>query len=85
MVASLFTQNAYFIMGGMALAISGLVHVIIQTRKKTVLSSLNYAIGASRFNNGNYRHAQKSFTKAAKLNPRNELAEYALGKVKYYI
>jgi tetratricopeptide (TPR) repeat protein len=85
MVASLFTQNTNIILGGMALAVLGLAHVLLQLRKKTVLSSLNYAFGVSRFNKGNYQQAQKLFERAITQDPRNDLAEYAADKVEHYV
>ena len=85
MVGSIFTQDTVLIVGAMVIAASGVVHVLVQMRKKDTKSSLAYTMGVIRFNSGKYQKAERSLKKAAKLNPKNELAEYAVNKVKYFV
>jgi len=85
MTASLFTQSTNLIIGGMAMAVLGLVHIIAQMRRKPIKSSISYAFGVAHFNKGRYPQAQRSFRKALEQDPYNELAEYASSKVKYFL
>ena len=85
MIGSVFAGNTNFIMAGMALAFLGMVHVVMQLRKKEIKAAMAYTIGAARFNRGKYEKAKKALTKATKINPNNELAEYAVNKVQYFI
>ncbi|MDR2168341.1 MAG: hypothetical protein LBE35_10925 [Clostridiales bacterium] len=85
MVGSMFVQQTFVILGAMSLAALGMLHVLLQLRKKPIKSSLAYTVGVVRFNGGKYKKAQKSFRRATSLNPGNELAEYALNKVEYYL
>jgi len=85
MMGSIFTQDTYFIIGAMVLAAFGVVHVLLQLRKKEVKSSIAYARGVMRFNSGKYEKARKLLDRAVGLNPKNELAEYAANKVKYFV
>ena len=84
MLASLVTQNTFIILGGMGFALFGLAHVIVQALKNPTRSSINYAMGVTRFNKGKFKEAQKYFIKAAALDPKNKLAAYAVDKVKEY-
>ncbi|MCL2576233.1 MAG: tetratricopeptide repeat protein [Defluviitaleaceae bacterium] len=85
MTFSLLSQNTIVIIGGMVAALLGFLHIIFQMRKPNIRSAIIYAFGVSAFNKGKYAAAQKSFEKAIEQNHNNELAEYALNKVYYFL
>jgi hypothetical protein len=85
MLGSIFVQNTTVIIVAMTLAALGMIHVLMQLRKRTVKSSLAYTMGVIRFNSGKYKKAQKAFAKAINQDPGNELAEYATNKVQYFL
>jgi tetratricopeptide (TPR) repeat protein len=69
---------------GLSICLIGLIHIIIQLRKKEMRSVLAYNKGVRHFNKGRYRHAEIAFKKAVALDDYNERAEYALNKVSFY-
>ena len=82
---TLLSGTTAIIVGGMAAAIAGLLQLLFQLRTKKVQSAINYLHGVSRFNRGKYKKAAEPLKKAANLDPDNELAEYAAGKVQFYL
>ena len=85
MIGSILSQDTALIIIAMVLASFGVVHIVIQLRKRDVKSAIAYTVGVARFNNGKYKKAQRAFIKAAKQDPSNEFAEYAANKVQYFL
>jgi len=85
MVASVFTQNMVFVIVAMSIAALGTIHVLLQMQRKDVKSAISYTMGVVRFNGGKFKKAQKAFQRANALDPKNELAEYAISKVEYFL
>jgi len=71
--------------GGVILCALGILHIIIQFAKVSNRSVMAYNHGASLFNRKQYKKADRLFEKALLLDERNELAEYAAQKVRYFI
>ena len=82
---SLFFNNFYVTLTGVSLLVLGLVHVCAQLAKKQTRAAILYDLDVRRFNAGDYREANVYFKKAAALDPKNELAAFALTKVTQYV
>jgi len=79
-----FYQNRYVLAAGFVVCAIGAAHMIRQMTKKSNRSIMAYNKGVGLFNRGKYPEAENCFKKAAKIDPGNERAEYALNKVSYY-
>jgi len=80
-----FYESTYLIAAGFAVCALGAAHIVAQVRKKSVRSALAYNRGVQCFNGEKYARAKIYFRKAALIDPGNEMAEYALNKVEYYV
>jgi hypothetical protein len=83
-LAGIFMGVPGWVYGGALVLLAGIIHVSFQMGNKRKRSSLIYNTGVMLFNAGVYKSAAKRLNKSAQLDPYNELAEYAAGKVKYY-
>ena len=86
LVAGVFlrdNQTLFFALAGLALLAFG--YFLFKLTQPQQLSALYYNIGAFAFNNGRYSLAKKYFTNALAKNEDNEMAEYALNKVGFYL
>ena len=81
---SLFFNDFYITLIGLSLLLLGFLHICAQLAKRRTRSSINYTRGAIRFNKGRYSEAQRFFEKSLRQDPDNDLAKYALAKVKLY-
>ncbi len=70
---------------GLVLILLGITHIIMQFSKKSLRSVLFYNRGALAFNREKYNKAQRLLNKAFTANNENEMAEYALSKLKFYL
>ena len=82
---SVFFDNLTITLVCAGVGIIGVGHIIYQIIKKELRSILIYNKGARAFNKAKYTKAEKAFKSAIRLNPGNELAEYALSKVSFYL
>jgi TPR repeat protein len=85
MVGGAVTQIQMFLMAGIVVFFACLLFFVYQLTRDVPMSQVCYNIGALHFNRGNYKKAKKYFKYAADKNSENELAEYALNKVEFYI
>ena len=81
---SLFLGNFYVTLIGFGLILLGLAHICIQLAKPQTRSALKYTRGVMYFNKERYRDAQNCFERSLKLDSDNDLAKYAVYKVKLY-
>ena len=84
-ILGLLSQTDSWIYSGTGILLLGIIHLIIQMINKKKRACVVYNAGVVLFNAGRYKGAAKRLEKAAKLDPMNELAEYAISRVKYYI
>jgi len=82
---SIYVQNYYFSLGALVICIIGILHVVFQGIRKRARSAFSYMFGVILFNFSRYPSAERRFKKALNLDPTNELAEYAIGKVSFYL
>jgi len=82
MLLSILFGSTSIIILSVAISVFGVFHLIRQLKKDIIRSDINYIFGVNRFNKGLYAKALSSFTKAAKLNPENSLAQLAAIKTK---
>ena len=85
MIISFFIENRVTVWICAATALAGMGHIIYQISKKEFRSNFAYNIGVRHFNKDRFQKAEKYFDKALNINPENEYAEYAKGKIKYYL
>ena len=83
-LAGLWLGITAVVMAGGILLVAGIAHLSIQAGNSKKRAAFIYNLGVMFFNAGFYRAASKRLKKAARLDPHNELAEYAAGKVTYY-
>jgi len=81
---SLFFNDFYITLIGLSLLTLGLLHILFQLTRRRTRSAINYTRGVMRFNKGNYGEAHRLFDKSLKQDPYNDLAKYAVAKVKVY-
>lgn len=67
-----------------ALCLAGAAHIFAQMRKNKTRAVMAYNRGVKKFNKEGYEKAKAFFEKAHRLDPNNELAEYALNKMFFY-
>lgn len=67
-----------------AVALIGVVHIVIQLLRKDQRSNFIYNRGVRKFNRDKFDKAEKCFNKALEINPDNEFAEYAKNKISYF-
>ncbi len=84
-IGSIATMNVSIIIGGLIVALFCLAIIIVQLTRKKNLSIIHYNIGASRFNKEQYGKANISFQKSILYDEYNEMAEIALGKIRFYL
>ena len=70
---------------GLCISGFGLLHVVYQLIQRSPRSMLVYNVGVIFFNYGRYAAAQKIFRKAIAISMENEMAEYGLNKVSFYL
>jgi len=63
----------------------GIAHISLQSSKRAARSGFRYTIGVVLFNFGKYQASVAQFEKAMRLDPHNELAEYAISKAKIFV
>ncbi len=85
MISSLFMNSKEFTIVSIFLSIIGILHIILQIADPKKRATLLYNIGAIAFNSGKYKRADKYFRSAFNLDEQNEIYEYAIEKIKYYI
>ena len=78
-------KNLVLIALGTVLACLGFIHIITQILKREFRSSLYYNLGVVSFNKEKFKKAQKRFKKSLMINSYNELAEYAINKVSFFL
>ena len=76
-------QTLFFASAG--LAALAFAYFLFRLSRPKATSALLYNIGAFAFNKGNYKLARKLFASALAKDEGNEMAEYALNKVGFYI
>ena len=81
LVLSFFFANFYVTLVGIILVILGLAHICAQLAKARTRAAVYYDLGVWRFNSAKYAKANSLFQKSQKLNPNNEMTQYALTKV----
>ena len=85
MCVSVYFLHMYAAAAGVVLCIAGMIHIFVQLSRPAMRSVFAYNHGTSLFNAGHYMEAELHFAKALRLDERNELAEYAAQKVRYFI
>lgn len=84
-IAFLFIKMIVFLIIGILVCVTGIVHISMQMSKKETRSVLAYNSGVRKFNKEKYKEANFSFKKALLINPQNEMAEYAINKMTFYL
>jgi len=84
-IISLSIGNFIIILACAAIALLGVVHIVIQLSRPVFRSNFIYNMGVRAFKKDKFEKADKLFTKALNINPENEYAEYAKNKITYYI
>ena len=84
-VLAMFLNNNIILGIGSVLVLLGFFHIIFQITSYEFRSMLNYNLGVINFNKEKYKKAERKFKKAVRLNSHNELAEYGLNKVSFFI
>ncbi len=82
---SIFTQNTIFILISLIIALVGVYSILRQLLKPTSRAVYNYNKGVKLFNKGKYQEAKKYFKRAWAFDEYNEMIEYALQKVEYFL
>ncbi|MDR1067385.1 MAG: tetratricopeptide repeat protein [Clostridiales bacterium] len=80
-----FVKNVVFNIICSTLSALSLASILSRLWLKKNRSIIAYNFGANMFNRGQYEKARTFFTVAAAIDEKNEYAEYALNKVKFYI
>ena len=83
--ASFFISAPVLTVGSAVIALGGILHIVLQIIKKELRSLVYYNLGAWYFNEERYKKAQKALNKASRLDPQNEMAEYAVSKIGFYV
>jgi hypothetical protein len=83
-LAGVFTNLLWIIIGGAAVCLTGAVHIYVQLQNKELFSRLLFNRGVRKFNRARYHEAENDFKKALHANPKNELAKYGLYKTGLY-
>ncbi len=83
-VGSLVVNIFMFTAVMLAVLAASVVFLFISTMKAGNYSSILYNMGARDFNRGDYSAAKRKIMRAFELDPTNEMAEYALGKLSFY-
>jgi hypothetical protein len=84
-VAGIVLSSLPVIFIGMAVCLAGVGHILYQMVRPQLRSVLQYNAGARYFNKGSYREAEACFKRACEYDLKNEMAEYALDKVSYFL
>ncbi len=82
---AVFTQNFTFIGIALVIAILGVYTTVRQLIKPSFRAVYNYNKGVKEFNKGNYERANEFFKKAWTFDEYNEMIEYALQKIEFYL
>ncbi|MCL1988830.1 MAG: tetratricopeptide repeat protein [Firmicutes bacterium] len=77
-------SNMYGTIGGITLAVAGIIHILYQLRDEVLRSKFMFNKGVRAFNRGRYKSAEHSFLRAFEINPDNELAKHGVRKAKIY-
>ncbi len=85
MIGSIVTMNVYVVIVGLIVALSCLGIMVRQIINKKNLSIIHYNLGVSKFNKQQYGKANISFQKSLLYDEFNEMAEVAMGKIKFYL
>lgn len=83
-LAILSNQLSFAIIGAF-IAFLGVIHIIIQIANKEKRAVYIYNNGVRYFRNGKYKKAKDSFKHAFQLDPYNEVIEFALSRIEYYL
>jgi len=81
----IYLRNYGLVLAAAVIAAAGFAHIIVQFTRKEKRATIRYNAGAFQFNRGRYKKARESFKQAAAFDERNEYAEYAAAKVKFYV
>ncbi len=82
---SVFTKNIPFIITAMVIALFGVYSIVRQLLKPSFRAVNQYNKGVKKFNKGEYEEAKVFFKKAWAYDEYNEMIEYALQKVEYFL
>lgn len=80
-----FTRITAVLIGGLAVSVGGMLHIISQLSSGRMRSIILYNRGVRKFNKEQYHKAAEYFRRAVSLNDQNELAEYANSKITFYL
>lgn len=83
-IAILANQLSIAIIGAV-IALAGVVHIVVQISNKEKRAVYIYNNGVRYFRKGNYEKAEKSFKHAFQLDPYNEVIEFAVSRIEYYL
>ncbi|MCL2617814.1 MAG: hypothetical protein FWD98_02050 [Defluviitaleaceae bacterium] len=85
LLGGFFAGGQVLFFGGAAVAAAAFGYFIFSLTRPKTASALMYNAGAFAFNAGKYEAAKKLFTSALARDEYNEMAEYALNKVGFYL
>ncbi len=83
--AGIILANQIIMLIGITVSVLGIIHIITQLLKPGNRSALVYNRGVIKFNRGDYKPASEFFERACKIDGNNELSEYAVNKIKFYL
>ncbi len=81
--AILINQTLGFVALGITIVLLGML--LIKVFSKSTRAIIVYNAGVRDFNTQNYKAAKKKFNEAFLLDSQNEVIEYALSKVEYFV
>ena len=85
LVAGFFVGGQMVFFAGIGAAALAFAYFLYSLARPKTISALYYNSGAFAFNSGKYPLAKKLFTSALEKDEENEMAEYALHKVGFYV
>lgn len=84
-LVSLFSSMLWLTVSCSIVCLAGVTHILVQFARKPLRSAISYNRGALAFNSGKYTKAERLLKKACELDKSNEMAEYAMTKLKFYL
>lgn len=84
-IIAILLKNLSVAILGAILAFFGCIHLFMQLSNKEKRAVYIYNKGVRKFRTEDYKEAKQLFLKAQNLDPYNEVVEFAIGRVNYYI
>lgn len=84
-IVAILISNLSIAVIGAFFAFMGVIHIFYQIGSKQKRAVYAYNVGVKNFRAENYEKALKNFEHAFSLDPYNEVIEFAVSRVKYYL